>query len=97
MWKEDATAHGDLQRERDRPGDDVEFGPVLGQAARELERRATAMPVHQVHRLASAVGGRGRGQAATGALLEGGVLAGRDGRGRRRIPRPPSWPGRRGA
>jgi hypothetical protein len=81
MWKEDATAHREpLERERDRPGDDVEIGPALGQAARALERRATAVPVHQVHRLASAVGGRGHGQAATGTLLEGGVLAGLDGR-----------------
>src|SRR4029453_14287573 len=42
-------------------------------------RRRAAVPVNQIHGRASGVGGVARGQPATGPLLEGGVLAGRDG------------------
>lgn len=64
----------------DRHGlaDDVQVAPALGKAALALERRAAAVTVHQIHRLARAVGGVGRGQAAAGALLEGGGTARRD-------------------
>src|SRR2546428_612842 len=68
-----------LRRERDRLADDVEITPALGQAALAPVRRAATVPVHQIHRLASAVGSMDRGQPATGPLLEGGVLADRDG------------------
>src|SRR4029077_925038 len=67
-----------LRRERDRLADDVQVAPAFGQTARALERRAAAVPVHQIHSLARAVGGVGRGQPATGALFEGGPLAGSD-------------------
>jgi hypothetical protein len=67
-----------LRRERVRLADDVEITPALGQAALALERRAATVPVRQIHRLASAVGGMDRGQPAPGPLLQGGVLAGRD-------------------
>jgi len=48
----------------------VQVAPAFGEAALALERRAAAVPAHQIHRLARAVGGVGRGQAAAGALLE---------------------------
>src|SRR5918992_3682066 len=67
-----------LWRNRDRLADDVQVPPALGQAALALERRAATVPVHQVHCLASVVGGVDGGQPAAGALLEGGLLAGRD-------------------
>src|SRR5437899_4807786 len=68
-----------LGRERGRLADDVEIPPALGQAALAPVRRAATVPVHQIHRLARTVGSVDRGQPATGPLLEGGVLAGRDG------------------
>src|SRR3989454_10683408 len=68
-----------LRRERGGLADDVEVAPALGQTTLATVRRAAAVPVHQIHRLASAVGGMDRGQPATGPLLEGGFLAGRDG------------------
>src|SRR5205823_14766237 len=62
--------------ERDRLADGVQVAPALGQAALALERGAAAVPVYEVHRLAGAVGGVGRGQPAAGPLFEGGLLAG---------------------
>src|ERR671924_636981 len=67
-----------LWRDRDRLADDVQITPALGQAALALERRAATVPVHQVHCLASVVGGVDGGQPAAGPLLDGGLLAGRD-------------------
>src|SRR2546430_1381049 len=66
-----------LRRDRDRLADNVQVAPALGQAALTLERRTAAVPVHQVHRLASVVGGVDGGQPAAGPLLEGSLLAGR--------------------
>src|SRR6202035_1627119 len=63
-------------RERDGLADGVQVAPAFGEAALALERRAAAVPVHQIHRFARAVGGVGGGQAAAGTLLEGGLLAG---------------------
>src|SRR5258705_5837665 len=74
-----ATHRVPLRHERDRLPDHVEIAPALGEAALATVRRAAAVPVHQIHRLAGAVGGVGGGQPATGSLLEGGGLAGRDG------------------
>src|SRR2546422_10090336 len=78
--QEDAAAHGvPLRRERDRLTDDVKVAPALGQAALAPVRRAATVLVHQIHRLASALGGGARGQPAAGPLIEGGLFAGRDG------------------
>src|SRR5437016_14539431 len=75
----DAAANGvPFGCERDRLADGVQVAPAFGEAALALERRAAAVPVHQVHRLARIVGGVCRGQPAAGALLEGGLLSGSD-------------------
>src|SRR5881396_139328 len=68
-----------LRRDRGRLADDVKVAPALGQTTLATVGRAATVPVHQVHRLASAVGGVDRGQPTAGPLLEGGLLAGRDG------------------
>src|SRR5919106_4397979 len=67
-----------LRRDRDRLADDVQVAPALGQAALALERRTATVPVHQIHRLTSIVGGVDGGQPAASPLLEGGLLAGRN-------------------
>src|SRR5215468_3781162 len=67
-----------LWRDCDRLANDVQVAPALGQAALALERCAATVPVHQVHRRASVVGGVDGGQPAAGPLLEGGLLASRD-------------------
>src|SRR4051794_36569462 len=75
----DAAADGvPLGRERDRLADGVQVAPAFGEAALALEGRAAAVPVHQIHRLARAVGGVDRGQPTAGALLKSGFLAGSD-------------------
>src|SRR4029453_13336928 len=61
------------------PSDGVESAPALGEAALATVRRAATVPVHQIHRLAGAVGGVGGAQPATSSLLEGSILPGRDG------------------
>jgi hypothetical protein len=60
-------------------GDRVEVAPALGEAAVAPEGRAAARPVHQIHRLARAVGGVDRSEAAAGALFEHRLLTGSDG------------------
>src|SRR5438270_7791232 len=78
--QQDAAAHGvPLRREGDRLSDDVKVAPALGQAALAPVRRAATVLVHQIHRLASALGGVDGGQPAAGPLIEGGLVAGRDG------------------
>src|SRR5262245_943026 len=59
-----------------RLADGGQVAPAFGEAAFAFERRAAAMPVHQIHRLARAVGGVARGQAAAGPLLERRLFAG---------------------
>src|SRR5271169_4287732 len=59
---------GTTRRDRDCPADDVLVAPAFGEAARALERRAAAVPVHQVHRLARAVAGVDGGQPAAGVV-----------------------------
>src|SRR4029453_19563059 len=61
------------------PSDGVESAPALGEAALAAVRRAATVPVHQIHRLAGAVGGVGGAQPATSSLLEGSILTGCDG------------------
>src|ERR1700687_27874 len=76
---EDPAAHRvPLRHDGDRLTDDLEIAPALGQTALAPVGRAATLPVHQVHRLAGAVGGVDGGQAAPGALLQRGVFSGRD-------------------
>src|SRR5688572_6710992 len=74
-----ATDRKPLGHDCDRLADDLEIAPALGQATLTPVRRAAALPVDQVHRLARAVGGVHRGQPAPGPLRERGLPAGRDG------------------
>src|SRR5215831_18525377 len=64
---------------RDRLADGVQVAPALGEAAVAHERRAAAMPVHEIHRLTRAVAGVERSQSAARPLLERRLLAGSDG------------------
>src|SRR5437868_15196513 len=64
-----------LRSERRRLADHLQVAPHFGQATRGLERGASAVPEHQVHRLACAVARMHRGEPATGALLERGLAA----------------------
>ena len=64
-----------LRRDRGRLADDVKVAPALGQTTLATVGRAATVPVHQVHRLASAVGGVDRGQPTAGPLLERGLVA----------------------
>ena len=57
-----------LRPDRDRLPHNMQVAPALGQPALVLERRAATVPVHQVHRLARAVGGVGRCEAAASPL-----------------------------
>src|SRR2546427_1784316 len=68
-----------LRRDRGRLADDVKVAPALGQTTLATVGRAATVPVHQVHRLASAVGGVDRGQPTAGPLLERGLVASRNG------------------
>jgi hypothetical protein len=48
----------------------VQIAPALGEATLAPVRRAAALPEHEIHGLARAVGGIGARQPATSALLE---------------------------
>src|SRR6516165_438681 len=67
-----------LGREGDGLAHGVQVAPAFRQTALALERRATAVMVYQIHRLARALGGVGRRQAAAGTLLERRFFSGCD-------------------
>src|SRR5262244_1335953 len=64
-----------LRSERRRLADRLQVAPYLGQATLGLERGASAVPEHQVHRLACTVARMHCGEPAAGALLERGLAA----------------------
>src|SRR6185312_8891535 len=64
-----------LRSERRCLADHLQVAPHFGQPAPGLERGASAVTEHQVHRLAGAVARVHRGEPAAGALLERGLAA----------------------
>src|SRR5215469_3009146 len=68
-----------FRRDRHRLADRVQVAPTLGEPAFALERGAAAKVVHEIHRIARAIGGVGRGEPAAGALLQGRLAASGDG------------------